>query len=267
TKFRAKLMTITHDLISAWQQCDLTSSPYILPADKPYLTKYSTRIFHSFDEYIANPEFGSSSDTNLHVGLLPLPFIGNLRKATIFVLMLNPGLHPGDYYAEQYNFEYKKACIRNLHQENNNDEYPFIFLNPQFAWHPGFEYWNKKFNPIIETLEKQSQITYQEAMSILAKSLACLELLPYHSKSFGSNSLLKVLPSVQTMISFVHEILLPKAKNGEILIIVTREAQNWQLPKYKNIITYEGGETCSAYLSLASRGGKAIANHLGLRIQ
>ena len=174
--------------------------------------------------------------------------MGNLEKATIFVLMLNPGLHPGDYYAEQYIPEYKKACIRNLHQENSNDGYPFTFLNPQFAWHPGFDYWHKKFNRIIEVVAKQSQLTYQDAMSILAKQLACLELLPYHSKSFSSGSLPKVLPSAKVMQDFVHEIVIPRAKNDEVLIIATRGVQNWKLPIHKNIITYKGGETRSAYL-------------------
>ena len=259
-------MTITHNLVSAWQQCDLASPPYLFPADKPYFSKYKSKVFHSFDEYIVSTEFGLSSDTNLHVGLLPIPFIGNLEKATIFVLTLNPGLHPGDYHAEQYIPEFRNALIRNLRQENNyNDKYPFISLNPHFAWHSGFDYWHKKFNRIIEALAKQSQITYQDAMSILAKQLACLELLPYHSKSFGSSSLLKVLPSVKVMQDFVHEIVIPRAMNDEVLIIATRRVQNWDLPTRKNIITYKGSETRSAYLTPASR--EVIINHLKLKSQ
>ena len=73
-------------------------------------------------------------------GLLPMPFAGNFEKASIFVIMLNSGLSAGDYFAEQYRPEFWNAHIRNLRQENANDEFPLIFLNPQFAWHPGFEY-------------------------------------------------------------------------------------------------------------------------------
>jgi hypothetical protein len=58
--------------------------------------------------------------------------------------------------------------------------------------------------------------------------------------------------------------LLPKARDGKVIIVVTRSVKNWQLPQHKNIISYEGGETRSAHLTLKSRGGKAIANHLGL---
>lgn len=257
-------MTLSHDLISGWQSCDLTSPPYLFPEDVSHIASGDSKVFQSFDEYVASKEFGLSSDTSLHVGLLPIPFVGNLEKASIFVLMLNPGLSAGDYFAEYHNSEFRNAHIRNLRQENENDEYPFIFLSPQFAWHPGFGYWHKKFDDVIEKLVKQSKITYQEAMNTLAKSLVCLELLPYHSKAFGSGSLLKNLPSVNAMLNFVHEVLIPKAKDGKVIIIATRSVKNWRLPKHKNIITYEGGETRSAHLSLTSRGGMAIANHLGL---
>ena len=227
------------------------------------MTSGNFKIFHSFNEYVLSKEFGLSPETKLHTGLLPIPYVGNLEKASIFVLMLNPGLSAGDYFAEQQP-EFRNAQIQNLLQENGSIEYPFVFLNPQFAWHPGFGYWHKKFGAVIDEFAIQSGTTYQEAMSVLAKNLACLELLPYHSKSFGSGSLLKVLPSVKVMQSFVHDVLIPKAKDGKVIIIATRGVKNWQLPKHKSIITYEGGETRSAHLSPSSRGGMAIANHLSL---
>lgn len=256
-------MTLSHKLVSGWRNCNLESRPYLFPDDVPHMTSGNFKIFNSFNEYIISKEFGLSSETKLHTGLLPVPYVGNLEKASIIVLMLNPVLSAGDYFAEQQP-EFRNAQIQNLRQENVSIEYPFVFLNPQFAWHPGFGYWHKKFGAVIEELADQSGTTYQEAMSILAKSLACLELLPYHSKSFGSGSLLKVLPSVKVIQSFVHEVLIPKAKDGKVIIIATRGVKNWQLPKHKSIITYEGGETRSAHLSPSSRGGKAIANHLSL---
>ncbi|OQZ03028.1 MAG: hypothetical protein B6D34_09235 [Candidatus Brocadia sp. UTAMX1] len=257
-------MTKYHSLIESWHKCNLESPPYLFPNDERHIKGFSgVRIYRSFDEYVTSPEFGVS-DINLHLGLLPVPFAGNLERASIFILMLNPGLSAGDYFAEQKVTEFRNAYIRGLRQENADDEFPFIFLNPNFAWHPGFSYWHKKFGALIEKLAHQSGITYQRAMSILSKNLACLELLPYHSKSFGSGSLLKVLPSVKVMQNFVHEVLIPKAKDGKVIIIATRSVKKWQLPKHKNIITYEGGETRSAHLSPSSRGGMAIANHLSL---
>lgn len=257
-------MSINHDLIKRWRECSLESPPYLFPDDKPEIINSIAKTYWSFDEYTTSLEFGASSDNNLHIGLLPLPYVGNLAKASVFILMLNPGLSPGDYFAEQHNPEFRQAHIQNLKQRVDDDKYPFIFLNPRFAWHPGFGYWQRKFHAIIEAMAKRSGITYQEAMSKLAQSLACLELMPYHSKSFYAGALLNNLPSVQAMLTFVHEILLPKAKDSKALIIVTRSVKNWRLPEHKNIISYKGGETRSAHLTLTSRGGKAIALYFGL---
>jgi hypothetical protein len=257
-------MALSHDLISCWRSCNLTAPPYLFPDDVSRMANSDFKVFQSFDGYVASKEFGLSSDTSLHAGLLPLPFVGNLENASVFILMLNPGLSAGDYFAEQNSPEFRNTCIRNLRQENGNDDYPFVFLNPQFAWHPGFGYWHKKLDDIIEKLARQSGMAYQEAMSKLAKNLTCLELIPYHSKSFGSAPLLNILPSVSVMLSFVHEILIPKAEDDKVVIIATRSVKNWRLPEHENIITYEGGETRSAHLSLTSRGGVAIANRLGL---
>ncbi len=251
---------LKHKLISGWRNCNLESPPYLFPDDIAHTTNGNFKVFHSFDEYVFTNEFGLLSDKNLHTGLLPMPYIGNLEKATIFVLMLNPGLSAGDYFAEEQP-EFRNAQIQNLRQENGSIEYPFIFLNPKFAWHPGFDYWHKKLDDVIKKLAKQSEITYQNAMSILAKNLVCLELFPYHSKSFGPDSLLK-LPSVNVMLSFVNNVLVPKVEDGKAIIIAARRVKNWELPKHKNIIAYKPSEARSAHLSLSSRGGTAIFNHL-----
>lgn len=257
-------MSIHHCLIEDWRKCDLQSPPYMFPDDKKYLLGFrKARTYQSFDEYVSSSEFGMS-DVNLHLGLIPLPFAGNLEKATIFILMLNPGLSAGDYFAEQEISEFRNAHIRSLQQENENDDYPFIFLNPEFAWHPGFGYWQKKFHNIVDEIRKQSGTTYQQAMSKFSKSLACLELIPYHSKLFGAGSLLNKLPSAKVMRNYVQDVLLPKAKDDKVIIIATRQVKMWQLPEHKNIVTYEGSETHSAYLNLTSRGGNAIVKHLGL---
>lgn len=257
-------MSKHHFLIESWRKCNLESPPYLFPDDERHIEGFSdSRIYRSFDEYVSSPEFGVS-DTNLHLGLLPVPFVGNLEKASIFILMLNPGLSAGDYFAEQKVPEFRNALIRNLRQENTDDEFPFIFLNPDFAWHPGFEYWQKKFHNIIDEIRKQSNVSYQKAMSILSKRLACLELMPYHSKSFGAGSLLNKLPSVEIMRNYVQDIVVPKAMTDKAIIIATRQVKMWQLPEHKNIVMYEGGETRSAHLTISSRGGQAIAKNIGL---
>ena len=57
--------------------------------------------FKSFKEYVGSDLFGDPYDKKLHLGLTPVPFIGNLGKASIYLFMLNPGLTSSDYI--QYN--------------------------------------------------------------------------------------------------------------------------------------------------------------------
>jgi hypothetical protein len=253
-----------HRLIELWQKCPLDTPPFVLADDRAEIPSKTFSTYPSLDDYISSPTFGQKNDTSLHVGLLPVPYVGNLQKASVFILMLNPGISPGDYFAEQKVEQFRETYVRNLRQENTNDDFPFLFLDPRFAWHPGFEYWQGKFDNIAQELANKKKIPYGEALKLLAHNLACLELIPYHSKSFGASSLLKRLPSARAMLEYVHEILIPKAQSNDAIIIATRSGQNWNLPKHKNIVVYEGGETRSAHLTLKSRGGKVIAKHLGL---
>lgn len=182
----------------------------------------------------------------------------------MFILMLNPGLSYGDYFAEHHVEPFRQALIRNLRQDNEDDEYPFMFLNPQFAWHPGFTYWQRKVHGVVNALANRAETTYQQALSRVARSLACLELVPYHSRCFGASSLPRLLPSANAMVEYVEDVLIPRAKKGDVTIVATRSRDNWKLPEHENIVIYEGAETRAAHLTLDSRGGKAIARQLGL---
>lgn len=253
----------SHTLIERWHNISLESSPFVLREDEPEIAG-SISQYRSHDEFIASPTFGDRKDTSLHVGLLPVPYIGYLARASVFILLLNPGLSPGDYFAEHQIPGFRAAHIRNLRQENADDAFPFLFLNPRFACHPGFEYWQSKFHNIAQALQGKKGSSYQDALRSLAQNLACLELVPYHSKSFGVGRLVKRLPSTKLMCEYVQDILLPRVQSYDATIVVTRGAQYWNLPKHPNIIVYEGRETRSAHLTLKSRGGKAIAEQLGL---
>ncbi|MGQ3684573.1 MAG: hypothetical protein ACUBOA_06115 [Candidatus Loosdrechtia sp.] len=103
-------------------------------------------------------------------------------------------------------------------------------------------------------------------MSTLSKRLVCLELMPYHSKSFGTGSLLNKLPSVKAMRNYVVDVVIRKAMADKAIIIATRQVKMWRLPEHKNIVMYEGGETRSAHLTISSRGGQAIAKNLEIEI-
>lgn len=258
-------MSNDHRLIADWRRCDLESPPYLFPGDKEHLDDSRHVVVHTtFEQYLNSEEFGGA-DKILHTGLLPLPYIGNLEKATIFVLMLNPGLSHGDYFAEYHCPEFRKAHVRNLKQDIRADD-PFLFLDPRFAWHPGFVYWQRKFNGIIATLaRKEFRDSYKDAIREFSRKVACLQLVPYHSRSFGAGDLRRRLPSVEGMREYVREVVVPKAEDGSAVVVVTRSHADWgPMANKQNIVVYEKSESRSAHLTPGSRGGEAIAKHLGI---
>lgn len=252
------------NLIECWRVCRFDTPPFILPDDESEIPDNMRSLYQSFDEFIVGDKFGQIEDKSLHVGLLPIPYIGNLSGASVFILMLNPGLSPGDYFAEQGNSEFKEAHLRNLRQENGGDEFPFFFLDPLFSWHPGFEYWQGKVYDIALAFMRKEQVTYQDALKRIARNIACLELMPYHSKAFGAGSLLKRLTSTKLMLEYAQDIVIPKARSGDATVIVTRGARHWDLDSHRNVVVYESSAVRSAHLTLKSPGGKAIAKQLGL---
>ena len=254
-------------LIEGWRNLEIDKAPYLFDGDEQVITSASVKtcLFKTVDEYIENLNFGRVDDKCFHLGLLPVPYVGNLQKSSVFILMLNPGFSLADYF-EQNILDFKKYYKQNLYQENSDAEYPFLFLNPHLAWHPGFAYWHRKFSNILNELVKNKGISYLEALKLLSQNVACLELVPYHSKSFGAYSLTNKLPSIQAMLDFVHHVLLPKVKRDKAVIIVTRSGKFWDLPNHDNIIVYLKAEAQGAHLTIKSRGGKAIAKQIGLEL-
>lgn len=90
-----------------------------------------------------------------------------------------------------------------------------------------------------------------------------IELSPYHSKRFKlSTKILNSLRSSRLAKAFVHEVVGPKVKIEESLLIVTRAAKKWELPQDKNIIIYSSSEARSAHLILHGRGGEALVQFM-----
>jgi hypothetical protein len=259
------------ELIEFWKRCKLDKPPFAHPDDLPVLqqkegTFLSTR---SFNTYIAGERFGHSEDERLHLSLRPVPYLGNLAKAKIFILLLNPGLAYSDYWAESKSKEFCQRLKSNLHQSFDGIEFPFFKLDPEFCWCSGFVWWEKKLREVIRCIAKEKfNDKYLDAMRDLSTKLACLELVPYHSSSFGSHSLLKNLPSVKMVKKFVQESLVRDAKAGNITLIVTRQAREWGFPdntkKTKSLVIYKGGHTRGTSLSPISDGGKAILRRYGI---
>src|SRR5690242_4396136 len=93
-----------NELINFWRQCELTSAPFAHPDDLPVLRQNGGRLIDAervnFDAFIAGRRFGDFKDHRLHLSLLPIPYEGDLARAEIVILLLNPGFSYADYWAE-----------------------------------------------------------------------------------------------------------------------------------------------------------------------
>ncbi|HEV3417891.1 MAG TPA: hypothetical protein VG056_13780 [Pirellulales bacterium] len=266
-----------HPFLEAWAKWRPSeSAPFVMGADRESLLageRPSKCVIHSsWSAAIGDERFGARDDKRLHLGLCPHPFCGDLSRADIFILMLNPGLSATDYFGEYEVEGFRHAVLRNLRQQVHDENHPFMFLNPKFSWHKGFGWWNDKLAAVIQTLAVEKSLadkrhwSFSEARQHLARRLASIELFPYHSASFDSGRWIKgknALPSVELAMQFVKDLYERRVKNGKAIIIATRKVSAWQLPvKAKGVIRYTGGEARGAHLTPGSPGGIAILERL-----
>src|SRR5665213_2783340 len=251
---------MTESLIEFWQRCPLENQPFVHPDDEPILKDILSRNGRwgkndatSFDSYIAHPRFGDPEDNHLHLSLLPVPYVGDLRNAKIVILLLNPGFDYCDYWAEHEMPGFREQLKRNLSQSFEGIEYPFSGLDPQFCWYSGFMWWERKLREVIQKIALNRNWSYRDALSDLSRNLACVELIPYHSSSFGDHKLIGRLPSIERAKVFVHEQLLPDAAADKRTLIVTRPERSWGVKEQANVIVYGSGETRGASLTSRSR--------------
>jgi len=249
------------ELLTQWAQWEPTRLPFVLDADREQLENSSKSVstHASWPEAISAADFGRPGDTRLHLGLLPQPFVGDLLRASIYVMSLNPGLDPTDYYGEYEIPAYRNALLVTLKQQFHDGALPFIFLDPRYSWHGGFRWWHGKLAQVLTTLANEAGVSFASARARLAAQLASIELLPYHSSKFSdAGGWLKKLKSVALAKSFVKNFVLPRVERGEAIAIVLRKVALWELPKIPDVILYEGKHAQGAHLDPGSAGGRAI---------
>ena len=164
--------------------------------------------------------------------------------------------------------DYRAALLANLKQQPPIGTIPFLFLEPQFAWHGGFDWWHGKLAKVIQRLASAWDVSFAKARARLGSALASIELVPYHSSTFrDSGGWLRKLRSVDLARTFVTEFVLPRVERGEAIVIVTRKVKSWSLPELPGVITYSAAQARAAHLTPNTPGGRAILSHLREVIQ
>jgi len=214
-------------IINFWRELDINNGQELIHPQDLQILENVNRINLNFNNYVGNCDNLFGDNYQLHTGLIPVPYAGDIRRARIYLLMLNPGFHPNDYYSENYCENYRNALIQTLRQENINNAFPFHYLNPEFIHTSGGEYWFNKFRDIIIQFSSELNLPYDISISFISQNICALELFPYHSINFQINqNIINECPSINMIRGFVNNLL----ENREnILIECLRQPENWNL--------------------------------------
>ena len=198
--------------------------------------------------------------------------MGNLSTASIYVLMTNPGVTRNDY-KEYEEPAFRSALLANLKQERLDGCLPFRYLDPQFDWHDGFKYWDRKvgLGKTIQELAEARRISKPQARTEMGDKLAVIQLVPYHSANGPNDSKrLNSWPSVYLAGEFVRDTVAKRVRAKQAIVIAMRRVKRWDQYLPADLTEEQGvirsanpGEARAASLRPTSPGGRAILRHLG----
>lgn len=204
-------------LLNPWPDLP-RSAPFVLPRDA-----------HAIDAHNSKCEQKREFAFNI-IDVLPEPFIGDVQKASVVILQLNPGFDPVADPPSHADDEFRKSLLANI--GHKHQEWPFYYLNPEFRNHPGSIWWHRKLGKM------QAEIPCEA----LAKRLAVIEWFPYKSTRFKPG---KGVDSQDYSFSLVREAISRKA-----LIILSRSRKLWEksvpeLSGYRRLLTLSSVQNVS----------------------
>ena len=183
----------------------------------------------------------------LQLSVYPQHFVGNIDKAKIIILSLNPG------YSTEYYDAYKNSINKNgtnyeqTIKENLEMEKPF-FHAFELANGSDLGYWGNKMKCWVEGYDKKDNEEIIESLKKITENIALAEFFPYHSISYNGmydklgegtslNSNRKIkdyLPTQKFLFKKIKKRI--DDKNDKLIIILTRSFAKWYeaIPELKN---------------------------------
>lgn len=247
----------SNNLISNWKIFNSNKEPpYLYPGDD-FILDEPDYYYRDFNDYYQNTEIGKL-DNKFHLGFIPLPYIGDISNAKIFILMLNPRFNPLGYWTIQEE-NIKNAMINNLKQERLHGKYPNFSLNPDLILR-GENYWISRFKNIITKLAEISKLDYLDTLSVLSKNIAVAQLVPYFSHTFRLPE--KIYNRFSSSID-IREYISKRSENKDVKIIILRGEKKWNLKKSDNVITNSSNPRVGYF---SDKSCKIIVEHLANEI-
>ncbi|MCE9925703.1 hypothetical protein LZ640_14805 [Aeromonas media] len=165
----------------------------------------SENYIHPDDQLVLN-ELNESHDFNFDFP--PGHYFGPLKTAKIVLCYANPGVDAPSLSAitDAVN---RQTLLKQLSGEEN---YPYKI--------PGWFEW---FSKVANSL-------FRGDIELASSTIAVANLLPYASVNMDKSEVIaNCLPSTWAMQNHLRENLIPRAKNGEILLVMCRSSHLWGL--------------------------------------
>jgi hypothetical protein len=201
-------------------------APFIAPCDAEELSKpkYNEREFNYRLQHKAFPE----------------PYVGNMSRAKIILLLLNPGFEEADITTNFKNTYWVNEIRANLEQKT---EFSFLYLSPQVQETGGYKWWTAMLKPL-----EAAGVTRDE----LANGLMSIQFLAYHSKKYKHDK--HHLPTQDYQFHLVEE-----AMKLNKTIIIMRSRRKWveaipELAGYRHLL--ELNNPLRVYVSRANLDNK-----------
>lgn len=150
------------------------------------------------------------------IGLIPIPYIGNYKKASVIILCLNPGYREKLDLDDYNNKYYFKENVKTLTMKSR---VPFFFLDPKIDFSGGYIWWAKILKQLISKF----------GLKLISKKIMCLQYLGYHSKTYINPPC--ILPSQKFTFN-----LLRQAIKDQKTIVIMRSKKLWikAVPELEN---------------------------------
>jgi hypothetical protein len=168
--------------IKAWAE---VPQGELYPPDKDYLEEVKNELSRSRrgDKELWVPSLeGRTRTGKFHCRLGGVPYVGDLKKARIFLLMVNPTVCDDDYE------DIKSDAALKMFKENRLQSLDYCFALRDEGPKGWVKYYcsSRAFGKLIETLDAAR-------LEILKRNLAILELVPYFSQNADLITALKIV--------------------------------------------------------------------------
>jgi hypothetical protein len=196
----------------------------------------------------------------LHLGLFPQPFVGDVLNASVYVLFGNPGLSINDYVDELENEAYVHYCEDNLRGKVDG----FGPLMPAAQGTGAAGYWEPVFARLIREVAAELGLAHADGRAWVVSQIATIEAGAYHSMNFPVAGF-AALPSTRAAVTFVRQRLVARAQSGDCVVFVWRQAKLWGLEQGNNILVRDPAMAQGRYLQ--DRERRAMVQFLAKRFR